>query len=249
MTLFLCWQSSIYTNAQFSGHRLEVRMNLMLDHLIITVNDLDTAITSYRENGFRVHYGGQHIGGGTHNALIVFADGTNLELLAKTRPDAITPYDTWFANGEGCAGFALGVDDIQACHDTLQQQGVPVQLIRDGGRTRADGVPLQWRVMPIGEASFPFLIEDVTLRNLRVPVDDPDWVAHPNLSIGIASVTAQFDRPQLRVLNILLGLNDTESQNQNNTVAFQLGKTRFLLIESVEAQTSKPEYMLSYSVE
>ena len=48
---------------------------LALDHIVIAVNDLDTAITDYRALGFQVLVGGQHPGRTSHNALVVFADG------------------------------------------------------------------------------------------------------------------------------------------------------------------------------
>src|SRR5262249_58019959 len=52
-----------------------------IDHLVVAVPDLDAAIESYQSVGFHVVRGGRHQVG-THNALVPFADGVYLELIA-----------------------------------------------------------------------------------------------------------------------------------------------------------------------
>lgn len=77
-----------------------------IDHLVILVSDLAEAIEDYEALGFHVAPGGEHTDGATHNALISFADGTYLELLAFRR-DA--PTHRWWrhtASGEGLIDFA-----------------------------------------------------------------------------------------------------------------------------------------------
>ena len=59
---------------------------LGLDHIVIAVADLDTAIADFRSLGFTVQPGGRHPGRTSHNALIVFADGAYFELIAWTAP-------------------------------------------------------------------------------------------------------------------------------------------------------------------
>ena len=81
---------------------------LGLDHVVIAVRDLDAAITSYRSLGFTVQPGGRHPGRSSHNALIVFADGAYIELIAWLAP---APQERWWrqlqAHGDGYADFAL----------------------------------------------------------------------------------------------------------------------------------------------
>src|SRR5262249_39708681 len=57
-----------------------------LDHVVIAVSDLDQAIADYRRLGFTVNPGGVHHGGASHNALVVFADGSYFELIAYMKP-------------------------------------------------------------------------------------------------------------------------------------------------------------------
>jgi hypothetical protein len=53
-----------------------------LDHLVIAVNDLAQTMRDYQSLGFTVQPGGKHPGRQSHNALVVFEDGTYLELIA-----------------------------------------------------------------------------------------------------------------------------------------------------------------------
>ena len=57
-----------------------------IDHLPIMFNELESAVIAYRELGFAVVPGGEHPVG-THNALVAFADGSYLELIAFMRPN------------------------------------------------------------------------------------------------------------------------------------------------------------------
>jgi Glyoxalase-like domain len=57
-----------------------------LDHLVILVEELEGTIAGYEELGFRVTPGGEHADGLTCNALVLFADGTYLEIVAFIDP-------------------------------------------------------------------------------------------------------------------------------------------------------------------
>lgn len=159
-----------------------------LDHVIIAVRDLDAAMADYRALGFTVIYGGRHASGATHNGLICFQDGAYLELLAPTG-DAAQPGTTDFspllAGGEGLAGYALRSTDLLADVQTLRARGAQVADPGEGRRRRADGIELRWRTAALDGGMAPFLIEDVTPRNLRVP-DDRVTVTHANGVTGIA---------------------------------------------------------------
>ena len=56
---------------------------------------------------------------------------------------------------------------------------------KEGGRIRPDGVELRWRTAVL-KAPLPFVIEDLTPRELRVPAGAA--VDHANGARGIASV-------------------------------------------------------------
>jgi hypothetical protein len=83
-------------------------MGLSLDHVVIAVRDLDRTIADYTALGFTVTVGGEHTGGASHNALIVFADGAYIELIAFKRPN---PEFRWWRvldeAGDGFVDYAL----------------------------------------------------------------------------------------------------------------------------------------------
>ena len=156
-----------------------------LDHVVLVVRDLASAMTDHRRRGFTVTPGGEHADGITHNALIAFADGTYLEIVAfRDRARALT--HRWWkiaADGGGFADFALLSDDLNA--DAAALAELVKTPPKEGGRIRPDGVELKWRTAVL-KAPLPFVIEDLTPRELRVPAGAA--VDHANGARGIASV-------------------------------------------------------------
>jgi len=159
-----------------------------IDHLVILVPQLDAAMKQYAELGFTVQAGGVHPGG-THNALIAFADGAYIELIAFQDPTAMSihRWHRYVNTGGGLIDFALGSTDLAA--DISRVNGAGLQYAaQDGGRDRPDGVTIQWRnatTEPTG--SLPFMIEDVTPRGLRVASGDA--AHHANNVTGVLSLT------------------------------------------------------------
>jgi len=112
--------------------------------------------------------------------------------------DALSARNFLFAlaPGEGAAGFALVTDDLNATVAAMQDRGLAIDAPRPGGRTRHDGVRLEWRIAMQDRATLPFFIQDVTPRSLRVPTE-PANVRHANQVTGIAEVvirTADAER-------------------------------------------------------
>jgi hypothetical protein len=185
-------------------------MTLRLDHVIIAVNDLDGAMADYRDLGFTVIYGGKHTAATTHNALVCFRDGTYLELLAPTgeaqQPGGMD-FSALLQHGEGLVGYALYADDLEGKAETLRARGIAVGAVHTGGRRRTDGVELRWKTAFIDERQSPFLIQDITARNLRVP-DEPATTTHANGAAGLAAVqvmTCDLSPAALDVYRRLLG--------------------------------------------
>jgi catechol 2,3-dioxygenase-like lactoylglutathione lyase family enzyme len=144
-----------------------------IDHIVIAVRDLAAAADDYARLGFTVTPGGEHTGGATHNALISFADGAYFELIAFREPDRPQDHKWWarFAKGEGTVDFALLSESVDFEGDRLKQAGIEIDGPHDGGRLRPDGQHIAWRNLGLNAngAPLPFLIEDVTTRDLRVP--------------------------------------------------------------------------------
>ncbi|MCB9452194.1 MAG: VOC family protein [Anaerolineaceae bacterium] len=195
-------------------------MTFRLDHVIIAVHDLDTAMADYRALGFTVFYGGRHASGTTHNALVCFQDGCYLELLALTgdprSDDHAADFSGLVQSGEGLAGYALLVDDLEAAIPGLQERGVQVGAVVPGQRNRTDGVVMRWLTASIAGGMSPFLIEDETPRNLRVP-DTPDKTQHANGVVGITGLDVlvpALDSATINGYTALLGVSPWRSTAQ-----------------------------------
>jgi Glyoxalase-like domain len=183
---------------------------LFFDHAVLVVQDLDSATRQFQGMGFTVIPGGIHAGELTHNALIAFEEGSYLELLApysrrkynslrllnrvgllERHSSARTPLGRRFAEslikGQGFNDFALGTSDLG---DTIVQagaHGLELEGPAPGSRIRPDGKPVSWRTACPASRDLPFLIEDVTLREARVPGGEA--AQHPNQVSGVAAVT------------------------------------------------------------
>ena len=158
-----------------------------IDHVVIVVPDLDAAIASYEGLGFSVVRGGRHPIG-THNALIGFADGAYLELIAFFEPTATHRWKTMLEKGGGLVDFCMQTDDLKADAAALRAAGVAMGEPWPLTRTRPDGYTVSWVLSLPGEphgALAPFLIEDTTPRDERVPRQR----THANGVTGIASLT------------------------------------------------------------
>lgn len=146
-----------------------------IDHIVVLVRDLARASADYERAGFTVTPGGEHAGGATHNALISFEDGAYFELIAFREPDRPQEHRWWprVAQGEGLVDYALLSDGLAADAARARGRGLPLRDPVDGGRLRPDGQRIAWRSLMlgrgVGHAALPFVIEDVTPRELRVP--------------------------------------------------------------------------------
>lgn len=162
-------------------------MGVQLDHLVVLVEDLPAAVADYTAQGFIVSPGGTHTDGATANALVGFADGTYLELLAFLREAPEHRWWRYVAHGSGLIDFALVPDAIGETIRTAQQHGVAYTGPFDGGRVRPDGVTIGWQTGLPPSADLPFLCADTTPRERRVPHGAA--TAHPNGVRGIAGLT------------------------------------------------------------
>ncbi len=163
-------------------------MSLSLDHVVIAVTNLAATIEDYRKLGFTVQVGGDHPGRTSHNALVVFEDGSYLELIAWRAP---APQERWYVHhqthGDGFVDFALLPDGVGARVASAKARGLVLTGPIDGGRVRPDGLVLKWQTARPATQDLPFLCGDVTPREGRVPTGSCRH--HANGVTGISRVT------------------------------------------------------------
>jgi catechol 2,3-dioxygenase-like lactoylglutathione lyase family enzyme len=197
-----------------------------IDHVVILVHDLAAATSDYAALGFTVTPGGVHADGATHNALVAFADGSYLELIAFRReaPDHI--WWRYVAEGEGLIDVALlpgAIDDDVAA---ARMRGLDIAGPFSGGRERPDGVRIAWKTARPATPDLPFLCGDVTPRDLRVPTGAA--CLHPNGVTGIARVLVATRDPAVSAARYraLLGIEGT---TVTEGVSFELGASAIVL--------------------
>jgi len=143
----------------------ETMTSTQIDHIVLLVS------TPFFENppswitdNFTITPGGRHTGQASRNKLIIFADGTYLELFNwYDSPPPLTdenlPMRFWGPKKDGLIDFALTSTNIPAeecigaVNEKLSQEpgkdgglGVKYSTPIAGSRTRADGVEVKWKV-------------------------------------------------------------------------------------------------------
>lgn len=183
---------------------------LSFDHAVLVVKDLITGISQFEDLGFTVTPGGVHAGGQTHNALVGLADNTYLELVAATRrsldvslrfirlagawqfyPPTRTSMGRRFlgliAAGPGVGDYALRTRDLGETINSIRGRGLLLEDPVPGSRLRPDGQLVSWRTSVPQTNDLPFLIDDITPLDLRLPVDTAR--EHQNDARGIAKIS------------------------------------------------------------
>jgi catechol 2,3-dioxygenase-like lactoylglutathione lyase family enzyme len=223
-----------------------------LDHIVILVRSLDDAVRDYTALGFTVVPGGEHTGGLSHNALVPFADGSYLELIAFK--SGAVPEDHFFyrpGNTEGLVTYALLPDDIERTVQDARSRGLEMGMPRPGGRERPDGTRIEWKISEPPGPDLPFLCADVTPRALRVPGGDA--TGHRNGATGIADLAVSVDNLSASEARYeaLLGeppLDDPAS-DQPGCAAFRLGESAALLTQATAESGREGPWMLSVMCE
>ena len=138
-----------------------------LDHLVIAVSDLDSAVESYTKLfGYGPSWRGVHEQLGTANALFP-VENTYLELLASNGNEgagAAMIKATLELNGEGLAGLVLGTSNIQDLKESLLENGVELQDLALGEGVDSDqGLKRTWKNLflpfSLTRGMFAFIIQ------------------------------------------------------------------------------------------
>ncbi len=195
---------------------------MLLDHLVLFVDDLTTAITRFESKGFTVTPGGTN--GPTHNALIVFSNDTYIELIALQssrarlvmrslrhvgvlamrrwlKRDLQTRLLDWMSGPQGLIDLCLRGSELNDISHLSPLSGIgltdPVQFKRH----RPDGLVVQWTLRGANERRQPFFIQDVTPIDYRIPAGDVR--IHPNGALGISEVrTGELIEPSVSNVRI-----------------------------------------------
>ena len=200
-------------------------MKFALDHVVVAVQDLQRAVEDHRAKGFTVTPGGRHPAPRTSgNALVVFEDGSYLELISWTPPN---PAERWSnvlqRHGEGCVDFALLPEDVPRAIDEAKSRGLHLNGPAAGARVRPDGREVKWQTARQTTYDLPFLCGDITPRSLRVP--EGGCRRHANGVRGIRTVIVAVAEREVSAERYAALLGAPAAGE------FQVGATRVVLVQ------------------
>jgi len=194
---------------------------LRFDHALVAVFDLAAARSEFEALGFTVISGGQHSGGLTENALVTFADGNYLELIAPTRLELLDRppqpgpgnYLFLFDSGEGFAGYAFDAPNLNAEVERVRSNGIQIGDPQPGGRRRPDGVELAWRTAMLPDTRSPFFLTDDTPRERRIRTETA-ITTHSNGAVGVVGMVIPVENLERGVAwhEMLLGVPSSPGQ-------------------------------------
>ncbi len=229
-----------------------------LDHVVILVEDLSIATANFSALGFTVVQGGEHPRIGSHNALIAFADGSYLELIAfkhrsvpshvkmpkhvrvqQLMTEQISPAErhmrSWETAGEGLVDFALLPRGIEDAITGARRRGLTIEGPLTGGRLRPDGQQVSWQFGIPDAFDLPFLCADVTPRSLRVPHGAA--CEHVNGATGVRGILVLVTELDMTIprygalLNVAPGKGSAFPWPDVQTADFTLGSMTISLAE------------------
>jgi len=171
-----------------------MRMHEYFDHTVLLVRDLGAAAKGFERLGFSV-FDREDTGGSMENRLVRFTDGSFIELVAFREPGKTDAHRFYpmLAKGDGWIDYAVNTAAITATGEALEKAtgrgfGIkPVAKMGNDGR--------EWRMnllvagLGVGDMALPFLTEDLTPSDCRVP-RQPKALAQPFGVTGTAGVTA-----------------------------------------------------------
>lgn len=170
---------------------------LKVDHVTLAGLDLRKMQKDLAAAGLPSEFGGKHANRATEMAIVSFGDGSYIELIAK-QPDADPKsfaqhaWAKFIETNAGPCAWAVRPANLTAEVDRLRAAGAGVDDITPSGRTRPDGVRLEWETaQPHGDRGgfFPFLIHDLTPRENRVyPSGRPNAPHYTGISKVVIAV-------------------------------------------------------------
>ncbi len=186
-------------------------MSATIDHLVYASPELGPAVEQIGALiGVRPAYGGQHLGLGTHNALLALGPRTYLEIIApdpaQRHPAGSLPFGLGQLTAPALRAWAAAPSDFDTTVRRSLTDGFDYGQVVAGQRRTADGLELAWRMtsssLRPGVATAPFLI---------------DWGSgpHPADSAPAGAVLAEFRvltrdperlAAQLEVLGLEVGI-------------------------------------------
>jgi len=192
-----------------------------MDHLVLAVPNLALGIERVEQNtGVRACFGGQHLGRGTHNALLSLGSRQYLEIIAmdpmQTQTQRLLFPELRFLSQPRLIAWAVAVESLGETAKRAKAENLEAPLA--GSRTLADGSLLTWKTLRIGgpgAEGLPFFIEwekgtahpshpsqhappGCTLASFELEHTDAEWMRRTLRNLGAEARVAPGPRVRLQ---------------------------------------------------
>lgn len=218
-----------------------------LDHLVITVSDLQSAIEDYTKFfGFKPTWIGEHADLGTINALFPL-ENTYLELLAAKGNGigAEMINKNLKDKGEGLSGLVLGTDDIEEFREKLISNGIDAnELILGAGDDFETNQRRTWKNLflpfTLTRGLFVFIIQHLT-GALPVVKKDNSQIDRLDHVVVNTNDTRGFIDLYKDIFGIRLSLDQFVEKWGGRMLFFRLNKTTIEVIGKDNQEDEDPE--------
>lgn len=139
---------------------------LELDHIMYGVRDLEAGVAEIEDlTGVRAIFGGFHPGNGTCNLLVSLDNCQYLEIIAPDPEQGLggtLGEELISQRGPAIRTWAVAAPVLEPVAVTLESLNIETRII-DMGRTRPDGIQLNWQILTASGHGFgnlmPFFID------------------------------------------------------------------------------------------
>lgn len=211
-----------------------------IDHAVVGVRDLEQARSGYERLGFRVTPRGRHVGQGTANYCLMFA-ADYVELLGLV--DSAQPtqnLDRFLEQREGMMALALHSTDADATNTAWHEAGLASEMC-DLGRLIEPETELRFRNVKLAPAETGGVPLFACTHLTPEPMRQPEWLVHPNGTIGIASITVAVEEPGALVEPMGQVFGSTSLTETDDTLAVHTGNGVVLFATPDDLDMLHPE--------
>lgn len=169
-----------------------------LDHVTVAGKEVESLMNAFQSIGMDSLYGGKHSSGLTEMAIVRLGDGSYIELVSATKEaksDDVYWWKPFIQGNAGICAWCLRSENIEMDTQIVAEAGLSTEGPKDFVRHRPDGKAVQWKLTFVDNlvrepgTIYPFLIEDHTDRNLRVPEKaklSPELLRVGRIMIGVS---------------------------------------------------------------
>ncbi len=220
-----------------------------IDHIVITVPDLDNASAAFISAGFTLTPRAQHENRmGTSNRLAQFSERNFIEILEVDRPRGIDPHrfddvppkfsfgahnHEFIETGEGVSMIVFQSEDAIADCESFTKKGLqtyaPFAFDRSGQLPDGSKVTLSFKLTFVTSPTLPGLAFFVCENQAQEAFWKPEYQSHENGASGIEQIHIRAKEPE-KAANFVGQLFDGRVDNHGDCFSVQCGASQEIVV-------------------